>query len=227
MIGDDELLTRNQSIGRTDVLKPRFTSLQFQLKALVELGDGPKTVLEVGPGRGYFRAMAEVLGYEISTIDLDPENKPDYDCDIAKLEPSSNFDVVCAFEVLEHMPYESSLNMVREMTRLSRKWVLISVPIKRNSLAVDLHIPERLTRRRFGLAWLREGKQFAIRSEFPRRSDLPRLDRTNWKPHHWELGRKSYPSKRFVEDLTKSGLRLVDRFTNPSHDYHEYFVFER
>jgi 2-polyprenyl-3-methyl-5-hydroxy-6-metoxy-1,4-benzoquinol methylase len=82
--------------------------------------------------------MSGILGYEISTIDLDPENNPDFDCKISELEPSDQFDVVCAFEVLEHMPYQSSLEMFQEMARLSKKWTLISVPTKRNSLSVRL-----------------------------------------------------------------------------------------
>ena len=211
---------------RVDVLKPRFTSLQFQLKALVELGDEPKSVLEVGPGRGYFRAMAEILGYEISTVDLNPENNPDYDCKISELEPPDQFDVVCAFQVLEHMPYQSSLEMFQEMARLSKKWILISVPTKRHSLSVRLQVPEKLTRRRFGLSWLRGGKQLTVRMEFPRQSDLPNQEPEDWKPHHWELGRKGYPTKRFMKDLSGSGFQLVERFTNPYHDYHEYFVFK-
>ena len=88
-------------------MKPRFTSLQFQLKALVELGDEPKSVLEVGPGRGYFRAIAEILGYEISTVELNPDNNPDYDCKIYELEPPDQFDLVFAFQVLKSWRYQS------------------------------------------------------------------------------------------------------------------------
>jgi hypothetical protein len=221
------LLTRNQSVGRNDVPKARFTSLQYQLKALIELGDEPKSVLEIGPGRGYFRVMGELLGYDVSTLDLDPENQPDYDCDIAELDMAGGFNVVCAFEVLEHMPYESSLKMFTEMLRLSSKWVVVSVPIKRNTWSLRVQIPERFIRRRFGTTWLRGGKYFSIRTELPKRSDLSLPEEGNWKPHHWELGRSSYPTGRLVRDLSNLGATLVQQFTNPSHDYHEYFVFEK
>ncbi len=95
------MLTIEQQIGRKDVVKPRFTSLQQQLKSVIELGDDVQSVLEVGPGRGYFLSMAKILGYEIKSLDKYSNLETDFNCDVAELEQDSAFDAVVAFQVLE------------------------------------------------------------------------------------------------------------------------------
>ena len=195
-------LTNNQEVGRNDVLKQRFSSLQYQLKSVVELAD-VQHLLKIGPGRGYFRAMAQLLGYEIKTLDRNADNHPDYDCEITELDPPMSFDAVLAFEVLEHMPYQDSIKFFSEMVRLTSRYVIVSIPTRQ----------------------LRLRRIAKLRS--PRLPDLLPVDREDhWKPHHWEIGRKSYPATRIVSDYCDQGVKLVRQFSNPRHKYHTFFVFE-
>lgn len=97
------------------------------------------TVLDVGCGEGFTldRLQKEKIGkvfegieYEVSAVELANKLYPTIDIkqgDIYKLPYKSNsFDLVVATEVLEHL--ENPKKAYRELLRVSRKYVLMSVP---------------------------------------------------------------------------------------------------
>lgn len=91
----------------------------------------PKSILEIGKGSGLFSDYMKKLGYNIQTADFDASLEPDYVADIRKLPVEDNsFDVVTAFEVLEHLPWEEVPKALAELKRVSKKYVVISVPYK-------------------------------------------------------------------------------------------------
>jgi len=198
------MVSNYEKIGRNDVLKPRFTSLQFQLESLVKLGDNVNSVLEVGPGRKYFYSMVKLLGYDIKTLDKYSELDQDFECDVTELSVDNKVDAVVAFEVREHMPYDKSLAFFEELVRLSNKWVLISLPIRHKR-------------------WRR-----LLKGRSPIIPDLPKVTREDhWNPHHWEVGTASYPVNRVVADLASRGTELRSKFVNRYHRYHLFLTFEK
>lgn len=87
---------------------PRWNSLWHQLDVILSLK--PETVLEIGPGTGMFTAIMNRLGPHIETVDIDPGLEPDHVASATELPMGDDsFDVVCAFQVLEHMPFEMAL----------------------------------------------------------------------------------------------------------------------
>jgi hypothetical protein len=198
------MVSNYEQIGRNDVLKPRFTSLQFQLQALVELGDDVSSVLEVGPGRKHFYAISKLLGYDIKTLDKYSELDQDFECDVTELTSDRAFDAVLAFEVLEHMPYEQSLTFFSELVRLSKQWIVVSLPIRHKR-------------------WRR-----VLKGRSPVIPDLPVVTREDhWNPHHWEVGRTSYPIDKVVSDLCSQGATLHSKFLNKYHKYHLFLSFKK
>ena len=100
--------------------KARWLSFFYQLKLLQR--EDIKKVLEIGPGNGWVTYILKDLGLKVTTVDIDKELKPDFVASVDKLPfPDNSFDVVCAFEVLEHMPFEYFLNNLKEMSRVSKK----------------------------------------------------------------------------------------------------------
>ena len=69
-------------------------------------------ILEIGPGenRRGARLAAEVPGAAALSVDPDPEGTHDYR-DIT--EAGDGFDLVMAFEVIEHLPLEEALKLMR------------------------------------------------------------------------------------------------------------------
>jgi len=55
--------------------KRRFISYWHQITETLELR--PKTVLEVGKGNGFIEDYLKKLGITVTTIDIDPDLKPD------------------------------------------------------------------------------------------------------------------------------------------------------
>src|SRR5277367_6465027 len=86
----------------------RWMSYWHQIRAVLAVR--PKTVLEIGPGSGVFRSYLRAAGIEVKTLDIDRTREVDFVADVTKLDdvlPNGLvFDAVCAFQVLEHLPFE-------------------------------------------------------------------------------------------------------------------------
>ncbi|MDA3875549.1 MAG: class I SAM-dependent methyltransferase [Halothiobacillus sp.] len=189
------------------VAKPRWNSLWHQLDEVMRLR--PERVLEIGPGPGVFKAMAGLFGVPVETLDLDPELKPDHVGSATALPFADNsFDVVCAFQMLEHLPYEQALRAFAEMTRVSRHHIVISLPDAKRVWRYSGHIPKMGV-----LDWLLP-RPFsrALTHEFD-------------GEHHWEINKRDYSLVKVTQDLTRTAT-LLKTWRVPENPYHRFFVFE-
>lgn len=167
----------------------------------------PKSVLEIGVGNKIVSDTLEKFDLKVSTVDFDPELKPDYVADITKLPLNKNsYDVVCAFEVLEHMPLKNIDLALREMCRVTKKYVIVSVP--------NAGLYFRLT-----LRFWRYNKSIFIYFPFIKR--VHHFD----GEHYWELNTKQTSIDDFVSVAKKSDLKLLDEFRSEENPFHHYFVF--
>ena len=192
------------------VHKRRWASMWHQLDEVIKLE--PERVLEVGPGPGLFKAMAGAMGVHVETLDLDPELEPDHVASVFEMPfEDGAFDIVCAFQMLEHLPFEQSLEAFREMVRVAQKAVVISLPDAATRWPVSIHVP----------------KVGPVRLLIPK----PRLVAPTHKfdgEHHWEISKAGYSLKRVTSDLLDGvPLRLTKTFRVHEHSYHRFFVFEK
>lgn len=187
--------------------KTRWASVWHQVDEVQSLNPG--SVLEVGPGFGAFKALMHVLGVSVSTLDVADDLEPDYIGSVDDIPLAErSFDVVCGFQVLEHLPYDRSLVAFAEMVRVSRKNVIISLPDARAVWACRLRLP------------------------FIGNLDIS-LERPSWLAarhrfdgeHYWELNKRGWPLRRILKDFT--GVRLLKTYRVPENPYHRFFVFER
>jgi SAM-dependent methyltransferase len=190
--------------------KHRWASMWHQLDEVLALE--PDTVREIGPGPGVFQALASRFGPRVETLDLDPDLNPDHvaPADAMPFEDDA-FDVVCAFQMLEHVPYERSLAIFREMARVARGGVILSLPDAATRWPMAFHIP------RVGIKWLSVPK--------------PRLRAPEHEfngEHYWEINKVGYSLKRVTNDFLDGGLvRLAKTFRVHEHSYHRFFVFKK
>lgn len=190
--------------------KPRWCSLFHQLEELARLE--PERALEVGPGPGTFKAAAASFGLRVETLDLDPELHPDHVGSVLELPFTDGaFDVACAFQVLEHFPFEESQRGFRELCRVARRAVLISLPDVGASLPISTHLP------------LVGPTQFFL--PIP---SFPMIPHRYDGQHHWELNKWGYSVGRVLRDLTRGNpVKLERQFRVPENPYHHFFVFSK
>jgi SAM-dependent methyltransferase len=187
---------------------PRWNSLWYQLNVVSSLE--PKTVLEIGPGAGMFTALMDRLGTHIETVDIDPELEPDHVASASELPlGDDSFDAVCAFQVLEHMPFDIAISALDELARVARRNVVVSLPDSRRSWRYLAHFPR-----------LGERQLLVPRPQFS--APAHHFD----GEHYWEINKKGYElavvKKAFLTSGKVSLLRTFRPFENP---YHRFFVF--
>ena len=188
--------------------KTRWNSVWHQIDEIVKLQPG--SVLEIGPGPGIFKAVASRLGVNIETLDVDPELGPDYVGSATQMPlPDGSYDVVCAFQMLEHLPYEKSLQAFSEMARVSRQYVVISLPDAKPMWRYRFHLPK-----------------LGSRDFLVTRPMFQSLEHKFDGEHYWEINKQGYELTRVSEDLVKicSLLRTYRVLENP---YHRFFIFEK
>ena len=112
---------------------PNFVSYFNQLNEIYLTK--PKTVLEIGIGNKLIYNQLKEIGIKTVALDINHKLKPDVVGDIRKLSfEDCSFDTVCAFEVLEHIPFSDFENALMELKRVSKKYVIISIPIRKIGL---------------------------------------------------------------------------------------------
>lgn len=188
--------------------RARWSSLWSQLDEVISLK--PASVLEVGPGSGVFKTNAQQFGLQIETVDIDEELKPDHLGTVTDLSFADNsYDLVCAFQVLEHMPYEDSLKAFAEMVRVSKRYVVLSLPDTRKVWRLRIDLPLIFT-------W-----QTMIKRPFSK----PVAHQFDGQ-HYWEIGKQEHPLSRIEADLG-AYAKLQKSYQLYENPYHRFFVFQK
>ncbi len=91
-----------------------YISYLNQIKTIYELK--PKTVLEIGVGNKLTYNHLKQIGIDVVSLDINQKLNPNYIGDIRQLTFESNFfDLICAFEVLEHLPFSDLEKALQEL----------------------------------------------------------------------------------------------------------------
>ncbi len=185
---------------------PRFISYFYQFDLIRQTG--AKTVLEVGIGNGTLANYLKSNGIDVTTCDFDKSLQPDKVGDIRNLPfKNEEFDVVVAFEVLEHLPFEDFVLAISELHRVSKKYVIISIPYSSLFFEMTFNSPRFLKRIHLHIPY------FFLK---PQKS----------MHHCWEMGRKGYSAGRIRRVLSKwfKITKEVRPYMNVSH---HFFVLEK
>lgn len=182
----------------------RFVSYYWQLKEVLDLK--PTTVLEVGVGDKVFgNFLKNNTSVAYTSLDIAADLTPDVVGSVTELPfENKSFDVVCAFEVLEHLPFVELEQALSELCRVARSYVVISVPHFGPMLSFSLKIPF--------IPQIR----LALKLPYPRRHIFN-------GQHYWELGKKGYPASLLRSKLSAHGKILRD-FVPWGSEYHHFFV---
>lgn len=197
-----------------------WQSIWFQAKEIIHRPD-IHSVLEFGSGRNLTKAIIEHFGIRHLSVDVSDRFYPDIVSSIEEFSTDEKFDIVCAFEVLEHNPFEKFEGLLLKMKSFSKKYVYISLPFSGRwfSIQMNVNLPKVLTRKVFSFSMNRLRKKIKPIQEYMLRED-------KYNPHWWEVGDKKTPQKRVVQIIEKCGLELIESFHNPTFPYHLFFLLK-
>ena len=105
----------------------RFISYHYQIEAIRNIKK--KNILEIGKGNGLVSDYLTKIGLKITTCDISKDLKPDIISSVTDLKiPDKSYDCVVAYQVLEHIPFDDFEKALLEMKRVSKDYVIISIP---------------------------------------------------------------------------------------------------
>jgi len=169
----------------------------------------PHTLLEIGPGPGVVTQELRRDGVAVTTLDIAADLKPDVVGSITALPfANAQFDLILAAEVLEHIRWEDVPQALGELSRVARSHVVVSVPHPGWVFLLGIKIP------------------------LVKKIDLLLQIPFFWKQHtfdgqhYWELGKRHYPTRAFIQLARRAGLRLVSTHKYADDPVHRLFVFE-
>jgi len=193
--------------------KERWLAYHYQMNLILETG--ATSVLEVGPGNKWMGRCLQDIGLEVKTLDSNAGVLPDYVASVEKIPlPDKSFDVVCAFEVLEHLPFETLATTLTEMARVARTHVIISLPDQRRQLLnLSLKLPFMYP---INVFW----KISRLNNDDTRASDPA----AHADYHYFEVGMRDYPLERIRQELERTGLTIVKNFCPRDNPASHYFV---
>jgi len=120
--------------------KSRWISYWYQIIEVLELK--PDSVLEIGIGDKTVSHCLKSQGITVTTLDINKELKPDVVGSILKAPFQDNsFDVVLCAEVLEHLPFEKFEEGLKELKRISKRNIVLSLPHFGHSIKFSFKIP--------------------------------------------------------------------------------------
>lgn len=183
----------------------------------------PTSILEIGKGTGVLEFLLKKQGYRYISADIEKALKPDLVCDITKIPVKDNsFDLVCAFEVLEHLPYDDFETALLELKRVARKKVIISIPFSTFyfGMAFSFFYAKKIE-------WL--FSFFKMKPFYPKYLNIKIptffLDKEGMIPEHaWEMGRKFYPRSRIINSIKKTGFTIEEERDRIFYPYHHFFI---
>ncbi len=194
----------------------RWISFVHQITAIADIS--PRSVLEIGVGPGVKASMVTATFPDCTYfgVDIDNELSPDLCADVRNLPlEDGQFDAAFCCQVLEHLPYEDFPTALRELKRVTRKRVVISLPDVRPFIYLRARPPAS---RRF-LPWLWNG--ISLPSMFPKTHSFE-----DHGQHYWEIGKKNYPLRRILDDVRALGWRNIRHFRLIERNYWHFIVLD-
>lgn len=195
--------------SRNYIRDGRLFSYAHQLRAV--LGFEPATVLEVGVGAGVVTAALRAMGVDVTTMDVQPELTPDCVASVTALPlRDKQYDAAVCCQVLEHLPFDAFGAALKELRRITRKGLVVSLPDATPHYEVRLVLP-KLPK----ISWS------GTRAKDPGADWKSRKWEANG--HYWEIGYEGCNLRTVRNAMVNSGWQIPKTWRVPEMPYHRFF----
>lgn len=207
---DIALVPGHEHYNTRYVASGRLFSFAHQMNAILE--HDVRSVLEIGPGPGMVTAALRAIGIQVTTVDVQPELKPDVVASVTELPfDDLAFDACMCCQVLEHLPLDQLVPSLKELRRVSRKVVVVSLPDCTVGYRLHANLP-KLRDLRFN--W----------SRTRRSSPADRERKLERDGHYWEIGYPNIDSDFIATRMAEADLHLARSWRVPEMPYHHFFA---
>ncbi len=214
---DFNRITSSRSYFTLERSASYFFQFELVMDAIESIDEKALKILEIGGSNNILKTSLtnyftnNDLKHCIFSLDSDPNAGPDITGDVRALDfADDSYDIIACFEVLEHMPFAEAIESLRELGRVARYFVLISVPHASMFVSLMMKVPK-------SSSW------FLL---------LPVLDpiflrfKSTGQPysHFWEIGYRGFGLKKVKGIFESCGLYLQREFRNPLFPSHHFFT---
>ena len=209
--------------------KIHWESIYHQVQKITLLRD-VHSILEFGPGRGLTGSILKYYGHDYKSSDLEsPYNnkftKSDFHLSIQDFKVENRYDLVCAFEVLEHNPIEEFQSNILKLSELSKKYIYLSLPYSGRWISFTLNI--NLPKIRINLSKMLKWDRI-----IPQKRDVEKFYKQKkpfpYHSNHWfELGDKNFKMKDIKKIFFDNKLNLIQTFHSQSFPMHCFFLLSK
>ena len=153
-----------------------------------------ETMLEIGVGSGFASNYCRNKGFEVTTLDIDEDKKPDILANAVNYEFKGKYDHLMAFEFFEHIPFEESQKIIKKIPTFVKKYAFISLPRNEKTVfSLDIKLPKI---NKIKLEW----------------NILTRKIKT--EAHHLELDYKGCKTEIVEKSFNDAGLKIKRKLKN-------------
>ncbi len=186
----------------------RLYSYKHQVELTFEAN--PQTVLIVGKGDGLVETIISSSGIKVISVDIDRLLKPSIVASVESIPTVDNcVDLCICCEVLEHLNFDLFEKTLREIYRVAKYYLILSLPDVRRFFSFRLIAPKINITYQASLPHLRKEK-------FPR-------SRTESMGHYWEIGYKGYEFDKISNAIESAGWKIAKYFRVHDMYWHTFF----
>lgn len=179
---------------------------KMEAKRILFIGIGDNIVSD------YLKKIPEM---EVITYDINPALNPDVVGDVRHLPFKDNeFDLVVAYQILEHMPFKEFSTMLSGLNRVSKEKVILSLPFKQTSFELVIRFP--FIRRLFKRPFLRF--LWTIPLGFPGHKISGQ--------HYWEIDSRRFSINK-VRLIMKKNFDILLEQKALLHPYRYFFILKK
>lgn len=184
----------------------RWVSYWHQINEVLKLN--PKNILIIGKGDGIVGEILKKYVSRAQTLDLEKKLNPEIIGSVENIPLQNNsFDLILCTEVLEHLLFEKFEKSLSELKRVTKKYVILSLPHFGPPIKLSFKIP-----------FLKEIK-IAFKISYLVKH------KTNGE-HYWEIGKRGYQSSK-IRKIIKRYFKIKKEFIPFENQYHHFYVLEK